>query len=40
MTHQGDTMIIAHESFMPVIIKRTGATTFAKSTFAFDSKYR
>ena len=34
---QGDTMIVAHESFMPVIIKRTGATTFAKSTFAFDS---
>ena len=37
MTQQGDTMIICHESFMPQIIKRTGATTFAKSTFAFDT---
>ena len=27
MTQQGDTMIICHESFMPQIIKRTGATT-------------
>lgn len=36
-TQQGDTMIVVHETFMPQLIKRTGATTFAKSTFAFDS---
>lgn len=36
-TQQGDTMIVAHEDFMPSIIKRTGATTFANSTFAFDT---
>ncbi len=36
-TQQGDTMIIVHETFMPTLIKRTGATSFAKSTFAFDT---
>ena len=30
-------MIIAQEDFTPVIIKRTGATTFTKSTLAFDT---
>jgi hypothetical protein len=32
-----DVMIVAHSSFMPRIITRTGATTFALSTFAFDT---
>jgi len=32
-----DVMLIAHSSFMPRIITRTGATTFALSTFAFDT---
>lgn len=36
-TQQGDTMIIVHDSFPPQIIKRTGATTFEKSVFAFDT---
>lgn len=36
-TQQGDTMIIVNENWMPRIIKRSGATTFALSTFAFDS---
>lgn len=31
-----DVMIICHETFMPIIITRTGATSFTKSTFAFD----
>lgn len=37
MTNQGDTMIVCHSSFMPEVIKRTGATTFTKTTFAFDT---
>jgi hypothetical protein len=36
-TQQGDTMIVVHEEFMPVVITRTGATTFTAATFAFDS---
>ena len=36
-TQQGDTMILVNENWMPRIIKRTGATSFALSTFAFDS---
>jgi hypothetical protein len=36
-TQQGDTMIVVNENWMPRIIKRTGATTFTLSTFAFDS---
>ena len=36
MTQQGDTLIIVHEDFMPVVIKRTGATTFTSTSFAFD----
>ena len=36
-TQQGDTMILVNENWMPRVIKRTGATTFALSTFAFDS---
>ena len=35
-TQQGDTMIVVNENWMPRIIKRTGATTFSLSTFAFD----
>jgi len=34
-TQQGDTMIVVHESFIPQIITRTGATTFTKADFAF-----
>ncbi len=36
VTQQGDTMIIAHKSFVPRILKRTGATTFTLSAFQFD----
>ena len=37
LTQQGDTMIFVNENWMPRVLKRTGATTFALSTFAFDS---
>ena len=37
VTQQGDVMIIAHKDFSTKVLKRTGATTFALSTFAFDS---
>ena len=36
VTQTGDTMIVAHGSFTPQIIKRTGATTFTVSAFAFE----
>ena len=36
-TQQGDTMIIVHKDHAPTIITRTGATSFVKSNFAFDS---
>ena len=36
ITQQADTMIIAHKSFAPRILQRTGATTFALSVFQFD----
>lgn len=36
-TQQGDTMIVAHESFIPSVITRTGATSFTRADFAFDS---
>tara|TARA_B100000902_G_scaffold396288_1_gene456906 strand:- start:2009 stop:4285 length:2277 start_codon:yes stop_codon:yes gene_type:complete len=32
----GDTMIIAHQSFMPRILSRTSLTTFQVTTFAYD----
>lgn len=37
LTQQGDTMIFVNENWMPRVLKRTGATTFTLSTFAFDS---
>tara|TARA_R110002074_G_scaffold160414_1_gene317888 strand:+ start:4121 stop:6568 length:2448 start_codon:yes stop_codon:yes gene_type:complete len=33
----GDTMLIVHENFSPQIITRTGATSFAKTAFGFDT---
>jgi len=35
VTQQGDTMIVAQSSFMPVIITRTGATSFTSTEFSF-----
>tara|TARA_R110000744_G_scaffold360238_3_gene467705 strand:- start:228 stop:2714 length:2487 start_codon:yes stop_codon:yes gene_type:complete len=37
VSQQGDTMIITHGSFMPIVITRTGATSFVSSVFAFDT---
>ena len=37
LTQQGDTMIFVNENWMPRVLKRTGATTFTLTTFAFDS---
>ena len=34
-TQQADTMIVTHKTFVPQIIKRTSATTFTLSAFAF-----
>lgn len=34
-TQQGDTMIVVHESFIPQVITRTGATTFTRANFSF-----
>mgnify|MGYP001174824717 FL=1 len=34
-TQQADSMIIAHSSHMPKVLKRTGATTFTLTDFAF-----
>lgn len=36
VTQTGDTMIVVHSSFAPQVIKRTGATTFTVSAFAFE----
>ena len=36
-TQQGDTMIVAHESFIPSVITRTGATSCTRTDFVFDS---
>jgi len=36
-TQQGDTMIIVHSNHVPTKIVRTGATSFVKNDFAFDS---
>ena len=35
-TQTGDTMIIAHQTFMPRVISRTSLTTFTVSTYSFD----
>tara|TARA_R100000995_G_C3484290_1_gene126208 strand:+ start:993 stop:3449 length:2457 start_codon:yes stop_codon:yes gene_type:complete len=35
VTQTGDTMIVVHSGFHPQVIKRTGATTFTVSDFAF-----
>tara|TARA_R100001463_G_scaffold106357_1_gene160991 strand:+ start:737 stop:3208 length:2472 start_codon:yes stop_codon:yes gene_type:complete len=37
VTQQGDTMIVAQSSFMPVIITRTGATSFTSTQFSFST---
>lgn len=36
VSQTGDTMIVVHKDFMPRILKRTGATTFTLTTFAFE----
>jgi len=36
VSQTGDTMIVVHKDWMPRVIKRTGATTFTLSTFAFE----
>ena len=36
-TQQADTMIVCHEAFVQQILKRTGATTFTRTDFAFKS---
>lgn len=36
ISQTGDTMIVVHKDFMPQILKRTGATSFSKSVFAFE----
>jgi hypothetical protein len=35
-TQVGDTMIVAHQSLSPKVIRRTGASTFTISNFTFD----
>tara|TARA_B100000459_G_scaffold3414_2_gene2283 strand:- start:4445 stop:6910 length:2466 start_codon:yes stop_codon:yes gene_type:complete len=35
VTQQGDSMIVVHSSMTPQILKRTGATTFTRTDFAF-----
>lgn len=37
ITHTGDVMILVHQSFLPTIIRRTSATTFAQEAFVFES---
>ena len=36
ITQQGDVMFIAHALFSPIIIRRTGATTFVQQYFEFE----
>jgi len=36
VSQTGDTMIVVHKDFMPQILKRTGATTFTLTAFAFE----
>ena len=36
LSQTGDTMIVVHKDFMPQILKRTGATTFTLTAFAFE----
>ena len=35
ITQQADTMIVCHEAFVQQVLKRTGATTFTRTDFAF-----
>lgn len=35
VTQQGDTMVVVHADMTPQVIKRTGATTFTRTDFAF-----
>ena len=37
LSQQADTMIVVNENFIPSVIKRTGATTFTRTDFAFDT---
>ena len=37
MSQQGDTLIAVNENFVPQVIKRTGATSFTRADFAFES---
>ncbi|BAQ87615.1 protein of unknown function [uncultured Mediterranean phage uvMED] len=37
LSQQADTMIVVNENFIPSVIKRTGATTFTRTDFAFES---
>jgi len=37
MATSGDTMVVCHETFDPLVITRTGATTFTFTDFAFDT---
>ena len=37
LSQQGDTLIAVNENFVPQVIKRTGATTFTRADFAFES---
>lgn len=35
VTQQADTMVVCHEGFVQQVLKRTGATTFTRTDFAF-----
>lgn len=37
MTQSGDTMIITHQDFVPQVIQRTGATSFTRAAFGFET---
>ena len=37
LSQQGDTLIAVNENFVPQVIKRTGATSFTRADFAFES---
>jgi len=39
ITQTADVMFCAHNSFPPIMIRRTGATTFVQESFQFESKY-
>lgn len=36
-TQRGDTMFVTHEDMQPQVIKRTGATTFTRTAFTFET---